>query len=139
MTDCRVQRAYYDLTYRQEDKQATHILDAVAILLIVSNVELENCVEHIQYLSVVDDLLVGEVAHTSLNERLQDEVHQLHGLPVNVIVEVLVDRGEVNMYLPVYLLIPMYNCGCANTHTCANSATSPTRLIVRILSFCSLR
>ena len=59
----------------------------------ISNVELENCVEHIHYLSVVDDLLVGEVAHTSLNECLQDAVHQLHGLAVDIIVEVLVDRG----------------------------------------------
>ena len=60
----------------------------------ISNVELENRVEHIHYLSVVDDLLVGEVAHTSLNEGLQDEVHQLHSLAVDVIVEVLVDRRQ---------------------------------------------
>ena len=55
----------------------------------VSNVQLEDSVEDVNDLSVVDHLLVGIVPNTRLNQRLQNEVDQLHRLTVDVCIEVL--------------------------------------------------
>ena len=53
------------------DSLHTHILYiAKAMLVVVPNIELEDGVENINDLPVIDDLLVGEIPHTCLNEGL---------------------------------------------------------------------
>ena len=60
----------------------------------VPDVQLQDSVEHVHDLAVVDHLLVGEVSDAGLDQSLQDEVHQLHGLLVDVSVEVLENGGR---------------------------------------------
>ena len=64
------------------------------MLFVLRDVQLEDAVDDINDLAVVDNLLVGVVPHTHLDECLQDEVHQFHGLRVDVIEEVLDEGGH---------------------------------------------
>ena len=64
------------------------------MLFVLRDVQLEDAVDDIDDLAVVDNVLVGVIPHAHLNESLQDEVHQLHGLSVDVIEEVLNEDGH---------------------------------------------
>ena len=55
------------------------------MLLVICDVQLEDAVDDVDDLAVVDDMLVGVVPHAHFNERLQNEVDQLHCLSIDVI------------------------------------------------------
>ena len=61
----------------------------------ICDVQLEDAVDDVNDLAVVDDMLVGVVPHAHFNERLQNEVDQLHCLSIDVIEEVLDEEGHI--------------------------------------------
>ena len=70
---------------------STHIFHSVPLRY----VDLEDAVEYLQNLPVEDDCLVEVVAHTCLNQCLQNEVHKFHCLHIDVMVEALDEECHV--------------------------------------------
>ena len=116
----------------------------VGLFYTVSDIMLQYGVEHVHDLAVVDHLLVEIVAHTQFNQSLQDQVQQLHRLMADVCVEMLAKEGNRNSsnsrctaHACIHTLVFIH---MEHTHsTCAKLATSPTRSMVKRLSFCSRR